>query len=303
MKYIYLIILLLVAITSGCIENRAKINLGAIQESDIRENDTAIKVAIGSVISPKESYIYYEEMIQYISRKIGGPVKIIQRRTYQEINDLLKNKEIDFAFVCSGPYVEGNEAFGLKLLVAPQMYGRTTYNSYVIVPKNSSYTDFSDLRGKKFAFTDPLSSSGMLYPSYKLALINETPASFFGVDEKGRNNSFFTYSHDYSIIAVAEELADGAAVNSLVYEYMKKTEPDIISKTRIIEVSQPFGNPPVVVSKDIDPFLEKRLRDIFMNMDRDEEGRRILSSIMIDRFIIMDDNAYNPVREMRKIVK
>ncbi|HEY9206838.1 MAG TPA: phosphate/phosphite/phosphonate ABC transporter substrate-binding protein [Candidatus Methanoperedens sp.] len=303
MKYIYLIILLLVAITSGCIENRAKINLGAIQESDIRENDTAIKVAIGSVISPKESYIYYEEMIQYISRKIGGPVKIIQRRTYQEINDLLKNKEIDFAFVCSGPYVEGNESFGLKLLVAPQMYGRTTYNSYVIVPKNSSYTDFSDLRGKKFAFTDPLSSSGMLYPSYKLALINETPASFFGVDEKGRNNSFFTYSHDYSIIAVAEELADGAAVNSLVYEYMKKTEPDIISKTRIIEVSQPFGNPPVVVSKDIDPFLEKRLRDIFMNMDRDEEGRRILSSIMIDRFIIMDDNAYNPVREMRKIVK
>ncbi len=303
MKYIYLILFILVLISSGCIENHAKINLGAIQESDIRENDTAIKVAIGSVISPKESYIYYEEMIQYISRKIGGPVKIVQRRTYQEINDLLKNKEIDFAFVCSGPYVEGNESFGLKLLVAPQMYGRTTYNSYVIVPKNSSYSNFSDLRGKKFAFTDPLSNSGMLYPSYKLALINETPASFFGVDEKGKNNSFFTYSHDYSIIAVAEELADGAAVNSLVYEYMKKTEPDIISKTRIIEVSQPFGNPPVVVSKDIDPFLEKRLRDIFMNMDRDEEGRRILSSIMIDRFIIMDNNAYNPVREMRKIVK
>ncbi len=303
MKYIYLIILLLVAITSGCIENSAKINLGAIQESDIRENDTAIKVAIGSVISPKESYIYYEEMIQYISRKIGGPVKIIQRRTYQEINDLLKNKEIDFAFVCSGPYVEGNESFGLKLLVAPEMYGRTTYNSYIIVPKNSSYSNFSDLRGKKFAFTDPLSSSGMLYPSYRLALINETPASFFGQDEKGRNNSFFTYSHDYSIIAVAEELADGAAVNSLVYEYMRKTKPDIISKTRIIEISQPFGNPPVVVSKDIDPFLERRLKDIFMNMDRYEEGRKILSNIMIDRFIIMNDDAYDPVREMRKMVK
>ncbi len=303
MKYIFLIILILIAATSGCIENHPKIDLGAGREPDIRENDTAIKVAIGSVISPKESYNYYEDMIQYVSRKIGGPVKIIQRRTYQEINDLIKNKEIDFAFICSGPYVEGNESFGLKLLVAPEMYGRTTYNSYIIVPKNSSYNNFSDLRGKKFAFTDPLSSSGMLYPSYRLALINETPASFFGVDEKGRNNSFFTYSHDYSIIAVAENLADGAAVNSLVYEYMKKTRPDVISKTRIIEVSQPFGNPPVVVSKDIDPFLEKRLRDILMNMDRDDEGRRILSSIMIDRFIIMNDDAYDPVREMRKIVK
>ncbi|VVB92435.1 ABC transporter, phosphonate, periplasmic substrate-binding protein [uncultured archaeon] len=300
----YLIVFILLLIASGCVEKQEKkVNLSIVQEPDIRGGDPAVKVAIGSVISPKESYVYYEEMIQYISIKINGPVKIIQRRTYQEINDLIKNKEIDFAFVCSGPYVEGNSEFGMKLLVVPEMYGRTTYNSYIIVANNSSYSNFSQLRGKKFAFTDPLSSSGKIYPEYLLALINETPDSFFGKDEKGMNNYFFTYSHDYSIIAVAEGLADGAAVNSLVYEYMKTTKPEIISKTRIIEISPALGNPPIVVPKEIDPFLEQRLKDIFMNMDRDDKGRKILSSIMIDRFVTINDSSYDTIREMRKLVK
>jgi phosphonate transport system substrate-binding protein len=291
-------------IISGCIEKQdksEKISLSIVQEPGVNINDTSIKVAVASVISPKDSYQYYDEMVLYISKKLGMPVKIIQKRSYQEVNDLIRNEEIDFAFVCSGAYVDGNSQFGMKLLVAPQAYGKTTYNSYIIVPQNSNDINFSDLKGKKFAFSDPLSNSGKLYPAYRLALINETPDSFFGVDEEtGRNNSFYTYSHDNSIIAVAEGLADGAAVDSLVYEYMKNTRPDIISKTKIIEISPPFGIPPVVVSNDIDPFLEQKLRAIFLGMDKDEEGRKILSRVGIDRFVNIDDNAYESVREMRK---
>ncbi len=303
MKNIYSIIFIILIATSGCIEKHQVVDLSIVQEPDIKKNDTAVKVAIASVISPKESYIYYEDMVRYISRRLGGPVKIVQKRTYQEINNLVQNNEIDFAFVSSGPYVEGNLEFGMKLLVVPKVDGKTTYNSYIIVPRNSSYTNLLDLRGRRFAFSDPLSNSGKLYPAYRLFLINETPESFFGKDEKGRYNYFYTYSHDNSIIAVAEQLADGAAVDSLAYDYMKNTKPEIISKTRIIEVSPPFGNPPVVVPKDIDPFLEKRLKDIFLNMNKDEEGSKILSGVMIDRFVNINDNAYDSIREMRKVIK
>ncbi len=304
MKNTYLVIFILLAVT-GCIEKQDKVDLSIVQEQGVIVNDTAIKVAIASVVSPKESYAYYEEMIQYISQKLGGPVKTVQKRSYQEINQLIQNNEIDFAFICGGSYIDidGNTTPGIKLLVAPQVYGKTTYNSYIIVPNNSNYTDLLDLRGKKFAFSDPLSNSGKLYPTYRLALINETPWSFFGVDENGRNNSFFTYSHDNSIIAVAEGLADGAAVDSLIYEYMKDTKPEVIAKTRIIEISPPFGIPPVVVPEFIEPFLEQRLKNIFLNMDKDEEGRKILSKVRVDRFVSINDNAYDSIREMRKRVK
>jgi len=303
MKHVSLICFIFFLLISGCVDKTEKIYINVVQEPGVVLNDSSVKVAIASVVSPKESYEYYNEMIQYISQKLGGNVKIIQRRSYLEINDLIKNNEIDFAFVCSGAYIDGNSDFGMKILVAPEVYGKTTYNSYIIVRNNSNYTILTDLRGKRFAFSDPLSNSGKLYPTYRLYLMNETPESFFGIDDKGRNQSFFTYSHDNSIIAVAEQIAEGAAVDSLVYEYMKEIRPDIIAKTRIIETSPPFGIPPVVVSKDIDPFLEEKLRNIFLGMDKDEEGKRILSLVKIDRFVILNDSSYDSIREMRKQIQ
>jgi phosphonate transport system substrate-binding protein len=302
MKYAFLIFVLLMVLISGCVDKTEKINLSVVEEPQIVVNDPAIRVAIASVVSPKESYEYYEDLIQYTSRKIGGSVKIVQRRSYQEINELIKNNELDFAFVCSGAYIDGNSEFGMKLLVVPVVYNKTTYNSYIIVHNESNFTDITDLRGKKFAFSDPLSNTGKLYPTYRLYLINETPDSFFGKDEQGKNNWFYTYSHDNSIIAVAEKLAEGAAVDSLVYEYMKETHPDIIAKTRILEISPPFGIPPIVVSKDIDPFLEEKLRTIFLDMNSDEEGIKFLANVRVDRFTQPNDSAYDSIREMRKHV-
>jgi len=303
MKYAYLIFFIVLLLISGCVNKTEKIDLTVVQEPGIVLNDSSVKAAIASVVSPKESYEYYDEMITYISQKLGWNIKIIQRRSYLEINDLIKNNEIDFAFVCSGAYIDGKSDFGMKILVAPVVNGNTTYNSFIIVNNNSNYTSLTDLRGKKFAFSDPLSNTGKFYPTYRLYLLHETPESFFGIDEQGRNNSFFTYSHDNSIIAVAEQIAEGAAVDSLVYEDMKETHPDVIAKTRIIETSPPFGIPPVVVSKDIDPFLENRLRNIFLNMDKDEEGKKILTMVKIERFINLNDSAYDSIREMRKQIQ
>jgi len=302
MKYAYIIIFLFIVLISGCVDKTEKINLSVVEKPQEVVNDPAIRVAIASVVSPKESYKYYEDMIQYISQKIGGSVKIEERKSYQEINDLIKNNEIDFAFVCGGAYIDGNTEFGMKLLVAPIVNNNATYNSYIIVQNESNYSDLTDLRGKKFAFSDPLSNSGKLYPAYRLYLLNETPDSFFGKDDQGKNNWFYTYSHDNSIIAVAQKLAEGAAVDSLVYQYMKETHPEIIAKTRIIEISPPFGIPPIVVSKDIDPFLEKKLRSIFLDMSNDEEGKRILANVKIDRFMQINDYAYDSIREMREHV-
>jgi phosphonate transport system substrate-binding protein len=301
MRYVFIIFFLFILI-SGCVDKTEKINLSVAEEPQKVVNDPAVRVAIASVVSPKESYEYYEDLIQYISRKLGGPIKIVQRRSYKEINDLIKNNEIDFAFVGGGAYIEGKSEFGMELLVAPVVNNNTTYNSYIIVRNESNYTNITDLRGKKFAFSDPLSNSGQLYPAYRLYLINETPDSFFGKDEQGKNNWFFTYSNDNSIIAVGQKLAEGAAVHSLVYEYMKETHPDIIAKTRIIEISPSFGIPPIVVSKDIDPFLEEKLRAIFLDMSNDEEGKKILANLRIDRYATINDNSYDSIRNMRKYV-
>jgi phosphonate transport system substrate-binding protein len=144
-----------------------------------------------------------------------------------------------------------------------------------------------------FAFADPKSNSGKLVPTYMLARMNETPDSFFA-------RYVFTYGHDQSIRSVAEKLVDGAAVDSLIWEYSAHKNPKLTDQTRIIARSDPYGIPPVVVRPGLDPELKERLKNILLSASADAEGRKILAGMMIDRFVAGDDGNYDTIRQINK---
>ncbi len=73
-------------------------------------------------------------------------------------------------------------------------------------------------------------------------------------------------------------------------------------QTRIINKSPPYGIPPIVVSKDIDPAIKEKLRSTLLHMHEDKRGREILQNIMIDRFSEANDSLYDSIREMKKVV-
>jgi phosphonate transport system substrate-binding protein len=246
---------------------------------------------MGAMITPKEGYVYYQRLQAYIGKKLGRTVQLVDPGNYEEMNRLLETGELDAAFVCAGPYVEGKKKFGLELLVMPLVNGKPIYYSYIIVHKNSEFRRFEDLRGKVFAFADPKSNTGKLVPTYMLALMNETPESFFA-------HHIFTYGHDQSIRAVAERSVDGAAVDSLIWENMAERTPNLIKQIRIIARSDPYGIPPVVVRPGLDPELKKRLKDILLSASADPEGNDILKGMMIDRFVPGDDANYDSIRTM-----
>lgn len=167
---------------------------------------------------------------------------------------MLKTGQADLAFVCTGAYVVGERDFGMELLVVPQ---------YIIAPADSPAKSLSDLRGKVFAFTDPMSNTGHLAALYMLKQMGETPGHFF-------RKTIFTYSHDKSIKAVAEKLVDGAAVDSLVYRYLLELEPSYKDKVKIIQTSPPYGMPPVVVHPHLNPEIKAQLKEILLNMHKDK---------------------------------
>lgn len=139
----------------------------------------SLRVAVGAMISPKETFGYYRQLIEYIGKKLGRPVDLVQRKTYGEINQLLGKGEIDLAFICSGPYAGSKEEYGFELIATPQVQGSHFYRSYLIVNVNQPYRKIEDLRGRVFAFTDPESNTGKLAPTFWLKQIGEDPERFF----------------------------------------------------------------------------------------------------------------------------
>jgi phosphonate transport system substrate-binding protein len=250
-----------------------------------------LKVAVAAIISPKETFAYYRQLLDYIGHKLGREIQFIQRKTYGEINELLAKGQIDLAFICSGPYVVGKEKHGFELVATPEVQNSHFYHSYLIVNKNSLFQTLADLRGHVFAFTDPDSNSGKLVPTYWLSRMNERPETFFG-------KTIYTYSHDNAILAVARGLVDGAAVDGLIWEYYHHKNPVFTSETRIIRKSEPYGIPPLVASKALSFEIKTQIRQALFDMHQDPNGRKIIGELMIDRFVNPRDEWYDSIRNI-----
>jgi phosphonate transport system substrate-binding protein len=243
------------------------------------------------MISPKDTFVYYRQLLDYIGSHLDRDVQLIQRKTYGEINELLGKGQIDLAFICSGPYVDGKEKYGFELLATPEVQKSHFYQSYLIVNQASQFQGLEDLRGQVFAFTDPDSNTGKLVPTYWISRMGEHPETFF-------SKTIYTYSHDNSILAVAKALVDGAAVDGLIWEYYQRKNPIFTSKTRIIRKSEPYGIPPIVASRFLAPDLKNRIRQVLFSMHRDPRGQNILNELMIDRFTPTRDEWYDSIRNM-----
>jgi len=263
------------------------------QPGEVTLQGSHFKVAIGSMISAQETAVHYRELLDYIAGKLGRGIQLVQRKTYGEINELIGQGRIDFAFICSGPYATGREKFAFEALAMPQVRGSYLYQSYLIVNRDSPFQNLDDLKDRIFAFTDPESNTGKLVPTYWLQQKGETPETFF-------QKTIYTYSHDNSIMAVAKSLVDGAAVHGQIWEYYNHRDPAFTAKTRIIKKSVPFGNPPVVASAQMPHRMKSQIRELLYSMHLEPEGKKILDELMIDRFIAPQKACYQPILKMTK---
>jgi phosphonate transport system substrate-binding protein len=251
-----------------------------------------LRIAIAPVYSPRQNLALYQDLVSYLGQKLNRPAQLVQGKTYDEINNLVRDGTVALAIVCTNAYLEGQETFGMEALAVPQIKGETVYYAYLIVPADSPARSLADLRGKTFAFSDPLSNTGHLVVVDQLLQMGTTPDAFF-------SRTIFTYSHDNSIKAVAENLVDGATVDSQVFDFLVAAGSPLPARTTILARVGPFGGSPFVVNPNLDAHLKAQLRDLLLTMDTDEAGRAILAKLGIDRLVAPDDRAYDSVRAMR----
>jgi phosphonate transport system substrate-binding protein len=259
--------------------------LVALPEPSAEEQFNSLKMAVAAIISPQGTVNSYRPLQAYMEQKLGKPVQLVQRRTYQEVNELLARGLVDVAFVCTGPFVTGLKEGTMEMLVVPQVNGKITYQGVFIVSAASRITALEGLRGKVFALTDPMSNTGYLYPMSVIQARGESAEDFFG-------RIIFTYSHDRSIAAVLDGVVDGASVDKIVFDHALEADPSLRERFQILHVSREFGIPPVVVPPGIDPERKRQLQEFFLNIHHDPEGAAILAELGMERFTEGDLKLY-----------
>lgn len=240
--------------------------------------DGGLRFAVATMWSVESTFVMYQRLVTRIAHEVGRKDAFVLRPSYASLREALERHQIDVALVGTGPYVCALPGGHIKLLVMPEFEPGLTYHSVLLVPAASPLTGFKDLRGATIAFSDPESFAGFFVPYVELAQAGLDPQTFF-------KKMVFTGSHDRSIEAVAAGIADAAAVHSIVWYSAKRRDPSLASRLKEIWHSEDFGPPPVIVPVDIPSPLEAKLREAFLGLDGDEEGREILSALGIRRFV------------------
>lgn len=230
----------------------------------------------------------------YLAQALGRPVEVVQRGSYREIVDLLRQDKLHFAWLCGYPFVR--ERNWMRLLAVPVYQGQPLYRSYLIVPAQDATTQtLTDLRDRVFAFSDPDSNSGYLYPHYQLVRANTSPARFF-------RRTFFTYAHKKVVEAVALGVAHGGAVDGYVWDTLARLHPELTWRTRVADRSPAFGFPPFVAGPAAPAALYRRMQEILLAMHEDASGMPFLQKLNLDRFTAGTPALYADIGAMVRAV-
>ena len=237
-----------------------------------------LRFAVATMVSAEATFSTYQRLVQRICRDVGRQEAFIVRPSYAAVREALEQGKVDVAFVCTGTYVHSLAKKRIKLLVQPEFEEPLEYRCLIIAPAGSDAKTLEDLRGAVMAFTDKESNTGHIVPRATLVARGLHPESFF-------REILHTGSHDNSILAVSLSFVDAAAVDALIWESMVRKDPSLAKRVKIIWRSEVFGPPPIVVPASGDANLAKSLQEALLALDKDEEGREILSSIGIRRFV------------------
>ena len=168
--------------------------------------------------------------------------------------------------------------------------GSSTYKGQILVRADSGINSIADLKGKKFAFTDPASTSGYLYP---LGLLKKN-----GVDPKDLAEAVFTGSHNAAALALYKASVDAAATFVDVRDQLEKDFPDIKEKTKVLATTDPIPNDTITFRKDLPASIQKKFKEAMLDLVKTEEGKKIVYDIYEwDGAVEGDDALFEPVRQ------
>ena len=235
-----------------------------------------------------------QQVMDQLAAKTGMRVKPFVANDYNGVIEALRSGKLDVAYLGPFSYILasqiGNaEAFAVAVT---KKTGKSAYHSMVIARKDKGLTSVEQLKGRTFAFVDPSSASGHLFP--KAGLI----AAGFDTD-KGFSRVIFSGSHDASILAVANHKVDAAAVADRIFESAVAKGVVKAEDFQVVWRSQPIPESPMVWRKSLDAETRQKvaaaLADV-KDLPWGDQG-------VLNGFAPTYDQAYDVVRQTAKVLK
>jgi phosphonate transport system substrate-binding protein len=234
-----------------------------------------------------------QAMMDMLSKALGFAVKPFVAADYNGVIEALRSKRLDVAYLGPFSYVLGATVADIEAFAVAETKkaGRTFYYSQIVTHKDTGIKTVNDLKGKTFAFVDPSSTSGHLFPKAGLMKLGFNTDKDFG-------RVIFSGSHDSSAIAVQNKKVDAAAIADRILD--AAVSKGLVKREDLVEVwkSEPIPESPTVWRKDLPADLKTRVQAAFLQVKDipwSDQG-------LLNGFHPTNDAAYNIIRDTAKVL-
>jgi phosphonate transport system substrate-binding protein len=241
--------------------------------NDWREEFPQFRYGVQSVETQSAAMSRYEKFGAYVKEKLGVELDLYLASEYAGVIQAIAASQIEVMDMGASGYaaawLETNG--GVEPLVVPQEEdGSIGYYSVMFVRADSDFHSIEDLKGASFAWADPNSSSGYLFPLVSLRGKDIEPEEHFG-------SVVFSGGHEQSIIGVLDGAYDAAV--TWTNDVAKHTRGGLhmmlergvleADDIRIIWVSDLIPNPVIAIRSDVPQAMKDDLQEMFLNLHVD----------------------------------
>src|SRR5712692_2601940 len=221
------------------------------------------------VLSEPEMRAEFEPLMNYLSDSIGQRVTLYITKDYGDLRTQMENGSVDIGSFSPFAYVDAARGGKIRIIAQSIIEGSATYRGLIVARKDSGLKSIADLKGKRFAFVDPKSASGYVYPRALLIEKGINPDNYF-------TETIFAGSHDKVIAAVLDGRVDAGAIYDGAIGVAQRSN---VSTENLITLagSDPIPHDAIAVRVGMDEALAKKIQLALINLDKSEAGRRVIA--------------------------
>lgn len=276
--------------------------VGCQQESELGTRNNPVKLYFTPSVDSNTIATNSDEFIKYLEKETGLYFKTGIPTNYIAVVEAFGSSRADIGVMNSFGYIMANEKYGASAKLRVLRYGHDYYQGQIIAHVDSGIKTVKDIQGKKFAFTDPSSTSGYMFPKKILKEAGVQPG-----------NTMFAIKHDNVVTMIYQGQVDaGATYYSAPSSEGKirdarsrvKTQfPDVESKVKIIDITEKIPNDPFVFRKDLSPAIISKFIGALKKFIGTEAGKTVFKNIYsVEGIVDTTDADYDGLRNMIKSI-
>lgn len=254
-----------------------------------------VKFGFTPVLSETEMRAEFEPLMSYLSEAVGRKVVLYIAKNYGDLRTQMEAGAVDIGSFSPFAYVDATQGGKIRIIAQSILDRSATYRGLIVARKESGLKTVADLEGKRFAFVDPKSASGYVYPRAMLIEKGVNPERYF-------KETIFAGGHDKVISAVLEGRVDAGAIYDGALG-VAKTKGMPTEHLVTLASTEPIPHDAIAVRMGLEETLVKKMQTALVDLEKSEAGRRVIaqSKKKLTGHVIAQDSLFDVVRRTAKI--